>query len=194
MAFLTQRFPVGISFGAIGGPGFATNVVTIRSGAEQRNANWSTMRHAWDVAQALKTNADFAAVRAHFLAAEGKLNGFPFKDWADYQAAAGEGVLTVIDSTHWQLAKRYTSGSSTTDRAITKPVSGTVVITGGSGHTLDYTTGILTKGTGTPTAWTGEFDVPARYDVDQLKAHIVDRNTDGVLLAWDSIPIVEIRV
>ncbi|MFT0167480.1 DUF2460 domain-containing protein [Paraburkholderia mimosarum] len=45
-------------------------------------------------------------------------------------------------------------------------------------------------------AWTGQFDVPARFDVDEMKKQIVDRNGSGgdLLVTWGSIPIMEIRV
>ncbi len=40
MAFIETRFPDDISYGAAGGPGYQTDVVTVNSGAEQRNAAW----------------------------------------------------------------------------------------------------------------------------------------------------------
>ncbi|MET1503157.1 DUF2460 domain-containing protein [Burkholderia sola] len=45
-------------------------------------------------------------------------------------------------------------------------------------------------------SWVGQFDVPVRFDVDEMKKQIVDRNgTNGDLVVeWGSIPIVEIRV
>ena len=44
-------------------------------------------------------------------------------------------------------------------------------------------------------AWSGEFDVPMRFDVDKLAAQVADRNaTDGLLHMWDGIKIVEIRL
>lgn len=43
--------------------------------------------------------------------------------------------------------------------------------------------------------WTGEFDVPARFDTDQMAIQVVDKSRGGELLAaWESIPILEVRV
>lgn len=37
--------------------------------------------------------------------------------------------------------------------------------------------------------WAGEFDVPARFETDQMRANIVDYN----IFAWGQIPVVELR-
>lgn len=204
MAFREVQFPTKISFGAIGGPGFNTDVVTVRSGHEKRNANWSEMRHAWEVSQALKTEPDFKAIRAFFLSVRGRHVGFRFKDWADYLATISEGVVEGIDTTHFQLQKQYVSSDVTTLREITKPIaSGFVLKASGvtltltSDYTLSTTTGIVTTTaprTASTLTWSGSFDVPARFNVDELRASIVNRKPNGdLLLAWDSIPILETR-
>jgi uncharacterized protein (TIGR02217 family) len=42
--------------------------------------------------------------------------------------------------------------------------------------------------------WTGEFDVPCRFDTDQMKGDIIDKLPTGdLIVGWQSIPIVEIR-
>lgn len=45
-------------------------------------------------------------------------------------------------------------------------------------------------------AWAGQFDVPARFDADEMKKQIMDRNgpNGDLLVNWDSIPVIEIRV
>jgi hypothetical protein len=43
-------------------------------------------------------------------------------------------------------------------------------------------------------AWSGEFDVPCRFDTDDMKVQIVNRSGEQLLEAWDAIPIVEIRI
>ena len=45
-AFHEVQFPPDISYGASGGPTYATSVVTTVSGFEKRNANWSQARVA----------------------------------------------------------------------------------------------------------------------------------------------------
>lgn len=197
MAFLeTPVFPTDIAFGCVGGPGFSTGVVNMASGYESRNANWSESRHEYEASQAVQNTTALATMIAFFRIARGRLNGFRFRDIVDYSVTAGvDGVLTVITAnTTWQMGKRYTSGSSTNDRAITKPRSGTVTVAGGGTYTVDYTTGIVTKtGGSNPTGWTGEFDVPCRFDIDRLQYEVVDRNASEVLVACRSIPLLEIR-
>lgn len=208
MAFIeTPRFPERIAYGALGGPGFNTTVVATASGRESRNANWQYPRHAWDVSQGLNSQADFETLRAFFLAVgQGKRNGWRFKDWADYTAAhsgAGAGVVSELTTTTFQLVKRYTSGAQTLDRIISKPVaagfelkdSGTT-LTLTTDYTLNTATGIVTTTaprTAADLTWSGEFDVPMRFDVDELRARIVSRNpATGLIHEWDAIPVVEI--
>lgn len=190
MAFIETRFPADISYGASGGAGFRTDVVPVNSGFEQRNAAWQDSRCAYDVAHGLKTQAQLDALIAFFRVMKGRANGFRFKDWADFEVATGEGIFSTIDSTHFQMVKRYSTAGNNHDRDITKPVNGTIVVIGGTGVTIDYTTGIVTVSSGTPTAWTGEFDVPVRFDTDQMKISIENVGA----YTWGSIPIVEVRV
>lgn len=192
MAFYeTPRFPDAIAFGAVGGPGFSTGIVVVDSGAEYRNGAWTQARGEWDVAHAAKSAADHAELVAFFRAMRGQLHGFRFKDWADYQVAGSDGILTATGvSNEWQMYKRYTFGAVSSDRKIQKPIASTVTISGGGTYTLDATTGKVTKTAGAaPTGWTGEFDVPARFGIDQMRGEMIARG----VYSWQSIPIVEIR-
>lgn len=190
MAFIETRFPEDISYGATGGPGYNTDVIVVNSGHEQRNATWQDSRCVYDVAHGVKTQEQLNTLIAFFRVMKGRANGFRFKDWMDFTVAAGEGIFWTIDATHFQLVKRYSTAGNNYDRKITKPVSGTLSITGGTVASVDYTTGIVTMTSGTPTAWTGEFDVPCRFDTDQMKVNIENYNA----FTWGSVPVVEIRV
>lgn len=209
MAFYeSPRFPERIAAGALGGPEFMTTVVKVVGGAEQRNASWTYPLHKWDVSQGLRHQADFQAVRAFFLTMKGRLHGFRFKDLADYTAAhTGDekGIVSGLTSTTFQLVKRYTSGSQTADRKIVKPIAtgfelkdsgSTLTLT--TDYTLDATTGIVTTTTTRTAAnltWSGEFDVPMRFDTDALRGRIEAKNpSKGLLHVWESIPIVELRL
>lgn len=197
MAFLeTPRFPDKISMGAVGGPSFNTTITFVEGGDEFRNANWSQERGMWEVSHAARTVDQFRTLQHFFRAVRGRYMGFRFKDWFDFEVSEAQGILVEVTAgTTYQLYKRYAAGATTYDRKITKPVAASVVIIGGSGHSLDATTGILTKGTGTPTAWSGEFDVPCRFDVDKMDGEYLD-NKHGerdMIAGWSSIPIVETR-
>lgn len=202
MAFIDNlRFPTGITRTPVGGPMYSTQVVAVAGGAEQRNARWAAARRRYEVGSALRTEAQFAAVRECFEMARGRLHSFRFKDWADYRATTAEGNALLVSGSVYQLRKRYGSGAYAVDRVISKLVSGRVLIyrngaadiTGAT--TIDAATGRITvtgHTGGDVYTWSGEFDVPVRFDADELRASVVDRTEEGLLLQWESVPLVEV--
>lgn len=193
MSFLDIRFPPKISLGATGGPEFRTDVIITASGAESRNQNWSAARSRYDVSHAARREAVWRELIAFFLMAAGKAYSFRFKDWTDYVCAVGEGSFISeagSPSTGLQMVKEYTFGGNIYYRPITKPINGTITLVGGG--TLDYSTGIVDGGS--PTSWSGEFDIHARFDTDEMVHETINKMDDGELLVgWRSIPIVEVR-
>lgn len=190
--FFEDQFPTCISFGARGGPMFSTAITRTASGRRSANRNFEYPLHDYEASYGVKKQSDFEEVRAFFYNVFGQFDGFRYKDWADFTATSGQGVIVTVDGAA-HLAKRYAFGSRTFDRLISKPVNGTVTITGGG--TLDYTTGVITGGS--PTAWTGEFDVPCAFMTDLLTAEIINKqgSDEGeFILSWASIPIREIRL
>jgi uncharacterized protein (TIGR02217 family) len=198
MAFHDIRFPDEISYGASGGPEFQTSIVMVKSGQESRNQNWSQSRIKWDVSTAVRNRTDLNELIAFFRLREGKAHGFRFKDWTDFTGTqqnigTGNGTLTTF-----QLSKTYNDGLITKVRTITKPVSGTVrIYLNGveqfSGFSVGVTTGIVTftvaPAAGVVVTATYEFDIPARFDTDQLKVNIQGYEA----FIGDAINIVEIR-
>lgn len=192
--FIDEVFPIRVSMGAIGGPGFMTNIAVMSSGAESRNQEWEFARCEYEVSQAAKLPNEYEPLIAFFMLMGGRANSFRFQDRVDYVCVAGQGFfISAVDDSPagHQMVKRYTFGSHTVDRIITKPRNnGTVVVTGGG--SLDYATGIVTGGT--PTAWRGEFDVHCRFDTDVMRREAVDRSVaSGLIVTWQSIPLVEVR-
>ena len=199
MAFHEIRFPDDIAYGASGGPEFATTIVTMASGFEQRNINWQAARGRWDVASGLKKQAQLDTLLAFFRGRKGRAHGFRFKDWSDFRATGqligtGDGANKTF-----QLVKNYTSGAGSESRIIKKPVSGTtkIYLNGVqlmSGWSVSSSTGIVTintaPGNGVPVTADFEFDVPVRFDTDRMAVTIEFFN----LHQWSGIPIVEIRV
>ncbi len=197
--FIEMQFHTDISYGAKGGPGFSTDVVTTFSGHEQRNINWSQSRAHYNIASGVKSESQWHALIAFFRTCRGRAMGFRYKDWSDYKGinesiAIGDGLLT-----EFQLVKIYVSGSIANSRIITKPVPGTVKIyidsiLQTSGVTIDNATGIITFAVAPEDesliAADFEFDVPVRFDTDQLDLS-VDAYDAG---RWDSIPLVEVRI
>jgi uncharacterized protein (TIGR02217 family) len=153
-----DRFPVDISYGAQGGPGFNTSVRAVASGRESRNKNWSIARGKWDVSHGVKNEEQADRLRSFFYSvAQGMFNTFRFKDWSDYAATVSNGYLdeSAGDGTPiYQLYKKYTFGSSTYTRTIHKPVAGTLTVTrngspvtagaSAGNYSVDTTTGTIT--------------------------------------------------
>ena len=168
MAFHDVRFPTDINYGSEGGPGFATNILKMDSGKRSAVQRWSAPGHSYNAAYNIKKYNTLSALKDFYVARGGPANSFRYKDWADYNSTsvgrswggsddAGQDVSfsdqsigTGDDSTtQFQLVKRYTSGSQTYVRKITKPVDGTVVVAidgveQTTGWSIDLTTGIIT--------------------------------------------------
>jgi uncharacterized protein (TIGR02217 family) len=199
MAFFeSPRFPQAIAMGATGGPEFSTTVIVSGGGKEQRISRWLYPKQRWDAGPGVRTNAQYLELRAFFMAARGRANGFRFKDASDFTATHADGVVVGLTSTTFQLFKRYVSGAQTLDRKIAKPVAGTVEIRVSNvvtAHTLDATTGIVTIGTAPAAAnvtWSGEFDVPMRFDFDHFQASTIARGEDGLMYRFGSFPMLEV--
>jgi uncharacterized protein (TIGR02217 family) len=196
MSFLETRLLDRHGYGISGGPGYKTTVIAAGSGAEQRVGQWAHARARYSVPSGILKAAAFADILAAFHACQGRLHGFRFKDRSDYQVTAAED-LVEISSTTFQLVKRYTAAGQTRVRTIAKPVAGTVKVWDGiteitAGWTIDTTTGIVTFAEApiyTP-AWTGEFDVPVRFDTDAFDVS----HEDFDVRVWSDIPIVEVRL
>src|ERR1700749_648324 len=157
MNFHEIRFPTAIAFHSTGGPERKTEIVTVGSGFEERNAVWANSRRRYDVGSGVKTLDDLSSVIAFFEARLGRLYGFRFKDFADFKSCAPGAAVTPADqsvgtgdgtTTAFQLIKTYASGPANWIRRIAKPVDGTVrVAVAGveqtTGITIDPTTGLI---------------------------------------------------
>jgi uncharacterized protein (TIGR02217 family) len=127
----TPRFPENISRGAVGGPGFSTSVVTVVSGREKRLSRRPFGLCAYDVSHGVRDAAQMAQLVAFFRIAQGRSNGFRFKDWLDFTVAHDTGRLGSGNGTGgpvYQLGKRYAIGSEAVLRPIEKPVAGQVAV------------------------------------------------------------------
>ena len=199
MSFTEVRFPDDIAAGSVGGPQYKTDVVRMKSGFEQRATRWGEGLSRYDVSYGIRTKEDYQKVIEFFRARKGRAIGFRFKDWSDYKGT-NEYIGTGDGSqTNFQLVKNYISGDDTETRPIKKPVQGTVrIFLDGveqtSGWSCDYTTGMITFDTppaqGVVVRATFEFDVPVRFDTDELMVTLKLENIGAI----PSIPLVEIRL
>lgn len=196
MAFLeSPRFPDNISYGSSGGPKFNSVVTTVNSGYEYTNINWDQARHSYNVGMGVRTEDELYDLITFFKIVRGKGHRFRYKDWADYKTCAPSATPTATDevfgigdgaTTQFQLVKTYDLGGGLVNiRTINKPVDGTVLVSlndvtqtegGGNDYTIDYTTGIVTfnsaPGASVGVKWGGEYDVPCRFDTDELQVSL----------------------
>lgn len=192
MAFIeTPRFPESISAGSKFGPAYNTSIARNLGGYEVNNQNWLMPLYEGDVSFGCKDQEGLDVLLAYFHGVAGRHNGFRFKNFNDYQATGLDGTLVSLGGSTWQMYKTYTYGALSKARKITKPVAGSIVISGGGSYSYNTTTGVITKSGGAdPTGWSGEFDTPVRFDVDQMLPQWItfERYT------WGAIMIREIRI
>ena len=196
--FVEERLLDAVAYGSSFGHAYNTRIHTLRNGVERRNARWSTPLHRGAVLFRNIDEADHSLVLATHHACMGSLIGFRFKDWSDFSAEAEViGTGTGAEQT-LQLKKTYSFGTVDTERPITKPVQGSVTLYSNGapipGATVDYSTGLVTFTAvdGEEITWTGEFDVPVRFESDEIDFSADTRSGGGLILTGD-VGIVEIR-
>lgn len=209
MTFHEVRFPASLSLGAVGGPERRTQIVSLASGAEERNTAWQHSRRRYDAGLGLRTLDDIETVIAFFEARSGQLNGFRWKDWADFKSCPASRVVSHLDQliglgdgvkTAFSLVKTYQSGAQSYGRPIAKVVEGSVRIGVGGDPRLvpgdfvvDHANGVVTfafpPDTGLSVTGGFEFDVPVRFDTEAVRVSVSSFNAGEV----PSIPVVEIR-
>lgn len=196
MAFLeTPRLDSCFAMGVSGGPSFNTAIAILDSGFEYANQNWSQSRRTFIASYDAKRPEVFASLLDYFMAVGGMANQFRVKDPFDNSATSTQGVVSQLTATTFQMYKRYSKGAFTHNRKVQKPVSNTVTVIGGTTPVVDYTTGIITVASGTPTGWYGDFDVPCRFKTDMFNAAVVNRNLSaGLIITWSDVEILEVRI
>jgi uncharacterized protein (TIGR02217 family) len=182
-----------ISYYVIGGRRFMTTTVQTYGGDEFRNAAWAIGLGQWDIASALRsTNPHntyaYRALRNLFFTSLGQWGGFRMRDWKDYQDEGG-GIFVLLTATTFQMYKRVTLNGVNYDQIINKPAT-PIVVTGGTTPVVDYTTGIVTVASGTPTAWTGNYDIAVRFADDTIA---MGPDNTAAYYEWQQVKLVELR-
>lgn len=211
MSFHDVRFPTEISLGASGGPERRTDVVTLGSGYEERNARWADSRRRYNTGYGVRSLDDLHEVIAFFEARRGRLYGFRWRDPMDWKScppqqepSSGDVILGVGDgaTASFPLIKTYGSSGHSWSRTVTKPVASSLVVAVdgapldyGTAFTLDPLTGVVTfthshiPSNGQTVSAGFEFDVPVRFDTDQLDVSLAGFRHGSI----PNIPIVELR-
>lgn len=209
MDFHDVRLPDDVERGAQGGPRFKTTILTLGSGFEKRNIEWSQSRGFWDIGYGIQNKEDFTRVIDFFYAREGSAHSFRYKDWGDFELTSQVIGTTDTSTTDFQIFKDYVSGAITYTKEYTKIVTGTAtVLVNSISQTVVYDTapaagevsintltGILTLGS-THAATTGEdidvtceFDFAVRFDTDSLDVNLSTFDAGSV----PELPIIEVR-
>lgn len=198
--FHEVSFPVPLALAATGGPERRTEVVTLASGAEVRNAVWAGSRRRWDVGSAaLKLDA-LQELVDFFEARGGRLCGFRFRDALDDRSCAVGGMPSATDqrigtgdgvATRFQLVKAYNDHQ----RRILKPVTGSVLVAVdgvAAEFSVDETTGEVTldaaPASGAVVTAGYRFDCPVRFDTDRLDVTLEGFGAGKAL----RVPLVEL--
>ncbi len=201
-------FPEDIAYGSLGGPTRKTNIVTLGSGFEERNATWADSRRQYNVSYGIKNPDALHQVIEFFEARTGALYGFRYKDFSDFKSTAPQQTISSTDQTlgigdgaeqDFQLVKDYTSGGITYQREIKKPISGTVRVSLDdveqlAGFSVDFSTGIVSFSSapsiGVVVKAGFEFHTPVRFESDSIAVTLDNFNLGTI----QDINLLELRV
>jgi uncharacterized protein (TIGR02217 family) len=209
--FHEVRFPLDVSLNGSGGPERRTEIVTLGSNRESRNARWAHSRRRYEAGYGVKTLSQLSQVIAFFEERRGRLYGFRWRDRADFASCAPGAATAATDQALgrgdgarrvFQLTKTYGAAFAPYVRDIAKPVAGSVRIAvdgvekTAAHFSVDATKGLVTfASSATPpdgalvTAGF-HFDVPVRFDTDFLGIDMQAFEAGAI----PKIPIVEIAV
>lgn len=155
-------------------------------------------RHRVNLGLGVRTQADFQQlVDAFYIVMFTPYEGLRVKNWQDYQATATNSAVASLGGGTWQLQRKHTFGAVTLLRNITKPVNnGALQVFDAGGTpltaTVSYTAGTFTVVSGTPSYWTGEFDLPMTFADNNWTAKL-EVSTQNLHLVNDPIMMEEVR-
>ncbi len=123
-------------------PRTSTDITAVKSGSERRNQNWEQPLHRFLAPQAIRSQADFEAVKDMWWTLGGPFRTFAFPDPLDQASApmsapnvrpsvaATDQLIGVTDglTRFYQLRKAYEFGGETVYRSIALPVLASVVL------------------------------------------------------------------
>jgi uncharacterized protein (TIGR02217 family) len=205
-------FPLGVSFGATGGPERRNEIVQLTSGREKRNARFSQSRRYYDAGSGVRSLEDLYDVLAFFEARRGSLNAFRFRDPFDMKSCRPSETLSALDQTlgvgdgqraSFPLVKNYGDPPDAYARLIRKPAAGTLLVAVAGTETSDpadftfddETGSIVFAASAIPPAGAAVtagyvFDVPVRFDAERIEISLTAFKAGQI----PSIPLVEVQL
>lgn len=205
------RFPLDVSLHGRGGPERRTEIVTLGSNRESRNARWAHSRRRYEAGYGVKTLTQLSQVIAFFEERRGRLYGFRWRDRADFASCAPGATPAPTDQIlgrgdgaqrAFQLVKTYGGVFAPYARDIVKPLAGSVRVAidgiekSASQFAVNETTGVVTFTPGAAPRADALvtagflFDVPARFDTDFLEIDLEAFEAGAI----PKIPLIEIAV
>lgn len=201
-SFSESRLDPAISLNATVTPMRRTQIIDLAGGSEERVSKWRDSRRKYDIGYAVREADAIARVVAFFEARGGRYSGFRFKDWQDWKSCGIDRDIAPTDqplgigdggTTVFQLIKRYEDGFDFYERPVLKPRTARIAVDGVEvdGFSVDLTTGLVTMAAApaVDAVLTAgfEFDVPVRFDSDELPATLFLPDVHGI----ESIVLVE---
>jgi uncharacterized protein (TIGR02217 family) len=209
--FIEERLSLCVRIG--GGTGFeeefSVELVTDANGSEYRRLLNPLAKRRYELGYLSTVNDFGATVLSLYRRTYGPFAGFRLRDPDDFNTSATGNTATAatdqaapeIGATNtFQLSKEYPGaivlGIGAPVRTIFKPVAASlsvefdsVPVVETTDYTVDYTTGILTPVSLTPTlvTWGGEFDIPVRFE----QAIQVEYTTD-VIRTLGAVSVIEL--
>lgn len=145
--FAEITLDMGYDYGAVGGPGYSTTVVTTAAGREQRNQNWSVARGTWELGERNITEEKKDYLLTFFHGRRGSRQGFRYRDWGNFKVV--DEPITPGGSKTQQLIRTFDDGGGDAYvQQITKPRGSTLSLSRAGApypfHLVDEATGIVT--------------------------------------------------
>ncbi|MEO0637010.1 MAG: DUF2460 domain-containing protein [Pseudomonadota bacterium] len=204
-AFHDVRFPIEVAFGATGGPQRKTQIVSMASGAEARNTRWAHSKRSFNAGTGIKTLDQLHDVVAFFEERRGALHAFRFRDPLDFKSChpsgtvgGGDQQIGIGDGSRvtFDLVKWYGTGEHAYARPIRLPVETTLVVEVDGNGVTTQTVGegtvtlVSPPGNGAVVTAGFEFDVPVRFDTDELSMNLAKFAAGDI----PTVPLVEVRL
>lgn len=192
------RLPIDVERGVKGGPVFNTTINMSDGGFIAANQNWAYPLYRGNVGYGIQTDDNLRDVIDFFWARRGRLRGFLFRDWSDYEmvnepVGTGNGVIQ-----NFQCIRRYADTVLPFDRPLKYPIESTMVVSVNGTPISDTLWSLLSTGevrfTTAPTMGqvitvSGEFNIACRFTQDDLEVQMEVWNAGAI----PSIGIMEVR-
>lgn len=192
------RLPVDVERGVRGGPQFSTTVLRTDGGSLSTNQNWTYPLYRGQVGYGIQSKDNLHDVLKFFYARRGRLRGFLFRDWSDYEFNMDQIGTGNGSATDFQCARIYTDSVLNFTRPITRPIEDGLAVYDNnvevSLSAWSLISGGIIRFTTPPTNGhsikiTGFFDVPVHFAQDGLDLEMEIWNAGSI----PNIPIEEVR-